>query len=66
MLSNEHLSKGQQVYAESWLKSRTYLTQTGETRFSNDVMVYQVQFLGRPESRGEHRTMLENLKTMLV
>jgi single-strand DNA-binding protein len=43
---NQYLTKGQQVYIEGRLKSRTYQTQNGETRFSNDVMVSQFQFLG--------------------
>jgi single-strand DNA-binding protein len=49
---NQYVSKGQQVYIEGRLKSRTYQTQNGETRFSNDVMVSQFQFLG---SRGDGR-----------
>ena len=45
-ITNEHLHKGSQVYIEGRLKSRTYQTQGGETRFSNDVTISQVQFLG--------------------
>ena len=51
-ICNQHLTKGQQVYVEGRLKSRTYQTQNGETRFSNDVMVSQVEFLG---NRGDGR-----------
>jgi single-strand DNA-binding protein len=47
---NQYLTKGQQVYIEGRLKSRTYQTQNGETRFSLDVTVSDIQFLGRPES----------------
>jgi single-strand DNA-binding protein len=43
---NQHLSKGQQVYLEGRLSSRTYQTRDGETRFSNDIRVTEVQFLG--------------------
>lgn len=50
---NEHLHKGSQVYIEGRLKSRTYQTQGGETRFSNDVTVNELQFLG---SRGGAQT----------
>jgi single-strand DNA-binding protein len=46
---NQYLTKGQQVYVEGRLKSRTYQTQSGETRFSNDISVTEIQFLG---SRG--------------
>jgi single-strand DNA-binding protein len=44
---NGYLTKGQQVYIEGRLKSRTYQTQNGETRFSNDVTVNELQFLGK-------------------
>ena len=47
-ITNEHLHKGSQVYVEGRLKSRTYQTQGGETRFSNDVTVSEFQFLGKP------------------
>jgi single-strand DNA-binding protein len=43
----QYLTKGQQVYIEGRLKSRTYQTQSGETRFSNDVTITEVQFLGQ-------------------
>jgi single-strand DNA-binding protein len=43
---NQHLSKGQQVYVEGRLSSRTYQTRDGQTRFSNDIRVTEVQFLG--------------------
>jgi single-strand DNA-binding protein len=48
---NAYLTKGQQVYIEGRLKSRTYQTQNGETRFSNDVMVSDVQFLGKRDNQ---------------
>ena len=32
---------------EGRLKSRTYQTQAGETRFSNDINVTEIQFLGQ-------------------
>jgi single-strand DNA-binding protein len=47
-VANQYLSKGSQVYVEGQLRSRTYQTQNGETRFSNDVTVREMQFLGRP------------------
>jgi single-strand DNA-binding protein len=43
---DQHLSKGQQVYVEGRLSSRTYQTRDGQTRFSNDVNVTDAQFLG--------------------
>jgi len=39
------------VNGEARLKSHTYQTQAGETRFSNDINVTEVQFLGQ---RGDH------------
>jgi single-strand DNA-binding protein len=55
-ICNQYITKGQQVYIEGRLKSRTYQTQSGETRFSNDITITEVQFLGRrddqrPDSR---------------
>jgi single-strand DNA-binding protein len=44
---NQYITKGQQVYVEGRLKSRTYQTQGGETRFSNDVTISEFQFLGK-------------------
>jgi single-strand DNA-binding protein len=44
---NQYLTKGQQVYVEGRLSSRTYQTRDGETRFSNDINLTDVQFLGR-------------------
>jgi single-strand DNA-binding protein len=49
-ITNQYITKGQQVYVEGRLKSRTYQAQNGETRFSNDVTVSEVQFLGKPKA----------------
>jgi single-strand DNA-binding protein len=46
---NQYLTKGQRVYIEGRLKSRTYQTRDGQTRFSNDITVTDVHFLS---SRG--------------
>jgi len=41
------------------LKSRTYQTQAGETRFSNDINVTDVQFLGqRGDSGGQDQAFM--------
>src|SRR5918999_510781 len=42
---NQYLAKGQQVYVEGRLSTRTYQTGGGETRQSLDVRVLDVQFL---------------------
>jgi single-strand DNA-binding protein len=42
---NQYLSKGQQVYLEGRLSSRTYQTRDGQTRFSNDISITEIQFL---------------------
>jgi len=49
---NQYLTKGKQVYVEGRLSSRTYQTQAGETRHSNDINVQDVQFLGSRGDRG--------------
>ena len=51
-LTNEYLRKGSQIYVEGRIRSREYEVD-GKTRFSLDVSVNQVQFLGsaRPISK---------------
>jgi len=45
-ICNQYLGVGKQVYVEGRLKTRTYQTQNGETRFSIDVTCNEIQFLG--------------------
>lgn len=45
-ICNEYLQKGQQVYIEGRLTSRSYQTQSGETRFSMDVNLTEMQMVG--------------------
>ena len=49
---NQYLTKGKQVYVEGRLSSRTYQTQNGETRHSNDINITEVQFLGQRGDSG--------------
>lgn len=46
-LCNQYLTKGQQVYVEGRLHSRTYETRDGQTRFVNEINLTDVQFLSR-------------------
>ena len=50
-VSDQYLTKGKQVYVEGRLRSRTYQTQSGETGFSNDINVTDIQFLGQRGDR---------------
>jgi len=43
---NQCLTKGQQVYVEGRLTSRTYQTKDGQPSFSLDLTVNDMQFLG--------------------
>ena len=52
-LCNQYLTKGQQVYVEGRLQSRTWETQDGERRFGNSINLTDVQFLGRPQDNQE-------------
>ena len=53
-LCNQYLTKGQQVYVEGRLHSRTYETRDGQTRFVNEINLTDVQFLSRgPDTGGE-------------
>jgi single-strand DNA-binding protein len=44
---NQYLTKGQQIYVEGRLRSRTYQGNDGQTRFSNDITLTEMQMLGR-------------------
>ena len=50
---NQYLTKGQQVYVEGQLRSRTYQANDGQTRFSNDIFLTDVQFLGNRGGGGD-------------
>ena len=43
---NQYLTKGRQVYVEGRLSTRTYEGRDGQTRFSVDISLTDVQFLG--------------------
>ena len=49
---NSYLTKGQQVYVEGRLRSRSYQGNDGQTRFSLDVFVTEMQMLGSRQSGG--------------
>jgi len=44
---NQFLTKGRQVYVEGRLRSRTYETRDGQTRFVNEISASDVRFLGQ-------------------
>ncbi len=47
-ITNQYLSRGSRVYVEGRLSSRTYQTQSGETRVSLDINAQEIQFLSSP------------------
>ena len=51
---NQYLTKGQQVYVEGRLRSRTYQGNDGQTRVSLDINLTDMQLLGR---RGDNDGM---------
>jgi single-strand DNA-binding protein len=48
---NQYLSKGRKVYVEGRLKSRTYETRDGQTRFQNEINATDVRFIDTSASR---------------
>ncbi len=50
---NQFLVKGKKVYVEGRLKSRTYETRDGQTRFENDILATDVRFLDMGGPRSE-------------
>ncbi len=49
---NSYLTKGQQVYVEGRLRSRTYQGNDGQMRVSLDVFVTEMQMLGSRQGSG--------------
>ena len=43
--TNQYLSKGRRVYVEGRLRSRSWVGQDGQTRFSNEIDAQNVVFL---------------------
>ena len=50
---NQYLTKGRKVYVEGRLRSRTYETREGETRFANEITATDVRFIDTTASRAE-------------
>jgi single-strand DNA-binding protein len=50
---NQFLAKGRKVYVEGRLRSRSYETPDGQTRFQNEIFATDVRFLDRAGSRAE-------------
>jgi len=55
-LCNQFLTKGRQVYVEGRLHSRSYEARDGQLRFSNEITLTDVQFLGGAGAVGEDRS----------
>ena len=49
---NQFLSKGRMVFIEGRLQSRTWSGQDGQSRFSNEIVVNNVEFLDRQGTPG--------------
>ncbi len=50
-ICNQYLTRGQQVYLEGRLRGRSYTDRDGQPRYSLDIMLSEMQMLGR---RGEN------------
>ncbi len=54
---NQYLAKGRRVYVEGRLRSRSWESQDGKTRFRNEIIASRVLFLdrgpGSPSGEGE-------------
>ncbi len=54
-ITNQYLSKGSKVYVEGRFSSRTWTDQNGQTRVSNEINAFEIQFLtprGQQDSGG--------------
>ena len=52
-ICNQYLTRGQQVYVEGRLRSRSYTDRNGEQRQSLDITLQELQMLGR---RGDNES----------
>ncbi|CAI8041788.1 Single-stranded DNA-binding protein [Geodia barretti] len=52
-ICNQYLTRGQQVYVEGRLRGRSYTDRDGQPRYSLDIMLSEMQMLGR---RGENES----------
>lgn len=48
---SQYLTKGQMVYVEGRLRSRTWESQDGTQRFTNEINANEVVFMDRPQSQ---------------
>ena len=51
-ITNQYLEKGKQVYVEGPLRSRSYQTEDGKMRFSNEIRASEIKFLGSANAGG--------------
>ena len=49
-LCNKYLSKGRQVYVEGKIQTRDWQDKGGQTRYTTEIVVASVQFLGSREN----------------
>jgi single-strand DNA-binding protein len=52
---NQYLTKGSRVYIEGRLRSRTYETRDGQTRFANEITLTDMHFLSGGSGMNEDR-----------
>lgn len=52
-ICGKHLAKGRQVYVEGRLQTRSWEDQSGQKKYSTEIVANTVQFLGSPGERSE-------------
>jgi single-strand DNA-binding protein len=53
-ICNQYLAKGRKVYVEGRLKSRSYETRDGQTRFVNEISATDVRFIDTSGRTGDY------------
>ncbi len=53
--ANQYLRKGSQVYIEGKLQTRSWEDQTGQKRYTTEIVADVMQFLDRPSEGGGNR-----------
>lgn len=54
-IASEYLRKGSPLYAEGKLRTRKWQNQSGQDRYSTEIVVLNMQLFGRPPDSGTRR-----------
>lgn len=65
-LCNQYIGKGSQVYVEGKLTTRSWETESGDKKYTTEIVANQVQFLGSKNSSESHSDQKEDKQSPSV